>query len=833
MSDTGEDGDGGDPTRDGETADAGAADATADPTPTIRHLDERAVQRIAAGEVVERPASVVKELVENSLDADADRVSVAVEAGGTESIRVRDDGVGIPRDQLAAAVAEHATSKIDGAADLDAGVGTLGFRGEALYTVGAVSRLTLRSRPRDAAGAGAEITVEGGDVGEVKPAGCPTGTTVEVADPFYNTPARRKFLKTTATEFDHVNTVVTQYALANPDVAVSLEHDGREVFATEGNGDLRSAVLAVYGREVAEAMVDVEWTPGEGDGAGADAEGERDEADAPVERVHGLVSHPETTRAGREYLATFVNDRYVTAGGLRNAVVAAYGGQLAPDRYPFAVLFVEVPTDAVDVNVHPRKMEVRFDEEAAVVAAVEEAVEDALLDHGLIRSTAPRGRSAPDEARVSPESADAEAVGGAGTDHERAAGVGERSGDATGEGNADGTEDGSAGGTADAVADGNADTTADRNGAETADAATELDPEDADAWTVEGLGDGSEAAGSAEDAASDDGSGGGLPDHNATRTDRDRPSPRAWQSDADAGTDTGTNAETDTGANAETDAETNAEADTGADADPGRPSVGDEAGSPSVGGDSRPGSDAGTAGSSGSRGAPSRRVTDAGSQRTLGGDEATAEREYERLPSLRVLGQLHDTYVVAEAPDGLVLIDQHAADERVNYERLQREFADGAAAQALAEPVRVELTAREAALFAEFADDLAEIGFEAERDGERAVAVSAVPAVFDATLDPGLVRDVLGSLVSDAADGDEPVADVVDELLADLACYPSVTGNTSLTEGSVVDLLAALDGCENPYACPHGRPVVIAFDRADIEDRFERDYPGHAGRRAE
>jgi DNA mismatch repair protein MutL len=220
-------------------------------------------------------------------------------------------------------------------------------------------------------------------------------------------------------------------------------------------------------------------------------------------------------------------------------------------------------------------------------------------------------------------------------------------------------------------------------------------------------------------------------------------------------------------------------------------------------------------------------------QRTLDGEATEGEREFDSLPSLRVLGQLHETYVVAEAPDGLVLIDQHAADERVNYERLKATVADGADAQALAEPVRIELTAREAALFEEFVEDLAGIGFRAERAGEREVAVTAVPAVFDAALDPNLLRDALSALVDDAAAGDEPVADAVDELLADLACYPSVTGNTSLTEGRVVDLLDRLDACDNPYACPHGRPVVIRLDRDEIGSRFERDYPGHGGRRAE
>ena len=734
--------------------------------PEIERLDEQTVQRIAAGEVVERPASVVKELIENSLDAGATRVAVAVESGGTAGIRVRDDGVGIPEDQLEAAVAEHATSKISDIDDLDRGVATLGFRGEALYTVGAVSRLTVRSRP-DGAEAGAEITVEGGDVGEVRPAGCPEGTTVEVDDLFYNTPARKKFLKRTATEFDHVNTVVTSYALANPDVAISLEHDGRETFATEGNGSLRSAVLAVYGREVAEAMVDVEWTP-------AASGPEASNADAPVRRVTGVVSHPETTRSTREYLATYINDRYVTASALREAVLDAYGGQLAPDRYPFVVLFVDVPAGDVDVNVHPRKLEVRFDEESAVRAAVSDAVESALLEHGLIRSAAPRGQSAPDETAVRPETPETEAVGGAGTDHERSALDGRDDAETSGDG---------------AVAPTDASVSAESAGDPSA-----LDPDDEDAWAVDDVGN----------TATD-----------AKKTGRERvsrPSPRSRQSESTetVDSDTGDGDLTETEGNGGTDAATGGPlTDTNEDAD------GDS--------DTREfavaETDAGPARSA--------------DQRTLGGEATTEERAYDSLPPLRVLGQLHETYVVAEAPDGLVLIDQHAADERVNYERLQAAFADGADAQALAEPVRIELTAREAALFDEFIDDLAEVGFRAERAGERKVSISSVPAVFDTALDPGLLRDVLSALVGDATEGDEPVTDVVDELLADLACYPSVTGNTSLTEGRVVDLLDRLDDCRNPYACPHGRPVVIRLDREEIGSRFERDYPGHAGRRAE
>jgi DNA mismatch repair protein MutL len=221
-------------------------------------------------------------------------------------------------------------------------------------------------------------------------------------------------------------------------------------------------------------------------------------------------------------------------------------------------------------------------------------------------------------------------------------------------------------------------------------------------------------------------------------------------------------------------------------------------------------------------------------QRTLAGDVVDLDRTFDRLPRLRVLGQLHDTYVVAATDEGLVLVDQHAADERVHYERLKRELEGETPTQALAEPVELELTAREAALFDRYREALAQVGFHAGRVDDRHVEVRTVPAVFDATLDPDRLRDALAGFVADERDGGRETVDAAaEEFVADLACYPSITGNTSLTEGSVVELLEALDACENPYACPHGRPTIVRLDREEIEDRFERDYPGHAGRREE
>ncbi|MFB6135526.1 MAG: DNA mismatch repair endonuclease MutL [Halobacteriaceae archaeon] len=710
--------------------------------PEIRELDPQTVERIAAGEVVERPASVVKELVENSLDAGASRVDVTVEAGGSDLVRVRDDGHGMGESDVRAAVRKHTTSKIRDIDDLESGVATLGFRGEALHTVGAVSKTTITTR-READDAGTELRLEGGEVVAVTTAGCPVGTAVEVRDLFYNTPARREYLKTESTEFAHVNRVVTRYALANPGVAVSLTHGDREVFATPGRGNLREALLAVYGREVAESMVPV----------GAEGEG--------LDRVHGFVSDPETTRSTREYVSTFVNGRYVSDSLLREGVLAGYGNQLAADRYPFAVLFCELPGEDVDVNVHPRKMEVRFAAEEAVRADVEAAVREALLEAGLVRSSAPRGRSAPDDAEIAPGR----------------------------EGPSPGGDESETGGES-----------------------------------------GTEAATGARSA--DDGAGTSRPDPESTSEPRTEA--RAESSDGPA-----TDRRDAGGAAGDPDPETGP-ATTGSTRNEGDGNGADEAdGDPAGatrergGEDASPAPDAGAGPDDGSSArstrSEGRKFSGETHNATLPGTERP-EPEFDALPAMRVLGQVHDTYVVAETDDGLVLVDQHAADERVNYERLARDLADGPDSQALVAPVELELTAGEAAVFGDALPDLRALGFEAALEGTTAT-VSAVPAVFASTLDPDLLRDVLAEFLSNAGEG--AVESAADELLADMACYPAITGNTSLREGSVTALLEALDGCENPFACPHGRPVVIELSGDELADRFERDYPGHAVRRPE
>jgi DNA mismatch repair protein MutL len=667
----------------------------------IRRLDQSTIERIAAGEVVERPASVVKELVENSLDADASRVRIAVERGGKDGIRVTDDGAGMSEPAVETAVEKHTTSKIGDINDLEAGVDSLGFRGEALAAIGAVSRLTIRTKARGAS-RGTELVMVGGDIESVAPAGCPAGTTVEVADLFYNVPARRKYLKQDATEFSHINRVATGYALSTPDCSLALSHNDREVFSTTGQGSLESTVLSVYGREVAEAMIPLDG----------------ESADGPLASVEGVVSHPETTRASPAHCSVFVNGRYVRAGSVRDAIVGAYGGQLAPDRYPFAVVFLSLPPETVDVNVHPRKQEVRFAEEETIREQVETTVERALLENGLVRSGAPRGQSAPAQTAIEPEPTES---------------------------------------------DDESDTVS--RSAATTDGAT-------------------------SDTQTDETRGG------TTRTASPDPETEPVE-------------ETPSASAASMDDETSDEQR----AAPSKRSK------PSTGGAENGAVEHG------------RKFVETPAQATLDGETVIEEPVFERLPRLRVLGQLHDTYLVCESPDGLVLIDQHAAHERVNYERLRERFAGETGVQELVDPVEVELTAAESALFDGFTEALSELGFRASRSEQGQVEVAAVPAVLSGAADPELLRDVLSAFVGERDPGDT-IAQVTDALLADLACYPSITANTSLSAGTVTDLLRALDACENPYACPHGRPVVIELSESALDERFERDYPGHAGRRA-
>lgn len=324
----------------------------------ITILSEKVASQIAAGEVIERPASVVKELLENSLDAGATSISIRIEKGGRKLVEVMDDGIGIPQDELELAVARHATSKLHNTEDLQH-IQTLGFRGEALASIGSVSHLLLVSKVKDTL-EGARLEVEGGRIKAIVPAAAAQGTTVQVQDLFFNVPARLKFLKQDQTERMQIDSLVTRYALAYPAVKIHLNQDGRTVLQTSGNGDRREILASLYGVEIGRQLLEVELI------------------ESPME-IRGFTSPISLTRSNRKEITFFVNGRWIQDPALSAALIQAYHTFLMVGRFPISVLLLTLPVEEVDVNVHPAKAEVRFHQTERVFSLVQRAVRRSLL----------------------------------------------------------------------------------------------------------------------------------------------------------------------------------------------------------------------------------------------------------------------------------------------------------------------------------------------------------------------------------------------------------------------------------------------------------------------
>ncbi|MDJ0753264.1 MAG: DNA mismatch repair endonuclease MutL [Ardenticatenaceae bacterium] len=599
----------------------------------IRLLSEQLASQIAAGEVVERPASVVKELVENALDAGATTINIDISAGGRKKIQIADNGSGIFAEEVETAFLRHATSKIETAAELEA-IHTLGFRGEALAAISAVSQVTLVTRARDAQ-AGIRLMLDGGNVKSRETVGAPQGTVISIEQLFYNVPARLKFLKTVGTEKRLIDEFVTKYALAYPHVRFRLTHDGRISFQTTGSGEVRDVLVAVYGADIAREMLEI---------------GEYERGDV---QVAGFVAPPSLHRANRNQIVLFVNGRWVKDKNITYAIIQAYHTLLPVGRYPIAIVFVRMPLEQVDVNVHPTKTEVRFRHSGHIFSAVQRAVRETIVADSPIRHF----RAGQFESLTRPQG-----------------------------------------------------------------------------WQ----GHQEQAFGRSSDLSWDQ-----LSD------------PSSWSGQGQL-----------------------------------------DLSSPII--DLEPG---------------------------LGAQAEDFSPEYietegDRLPMMRVIGQVGSSYIIGEGPDGMYLIDQHAAHERIQFEKFMDAFErQEIPSQRLVAGTAVHLPPDQATRLTDQMAVLEKLGFEIEPFGPNAFMIRAVPAVV-ARQDP---TRVINDIIADLEVGNAPLQEKIEEKIIRRVCKTaSVKAGQTLSKQEMDALVQQLERCRNPHTCPHGRPTLIYLSVAQLEREFGR-----------
>ncbi|WP_439444791.1 DNA mismatch repair endonuclease MutL [Mediterraneibacter faecis] len=678
--------------------------------PHIHVLDQITIDKIAAGEVIERPASIVKELVENAIDAGSTSVKIEIKDGGISFIRITDNGCGIPQDEVQRAFLRHSTSKIETVEDLSH-IASLGFRGEALSSIAAVTRTELITKTADAE-FGTRYVIEGGKEVSLEDTGAPNGTTFLVHQLFYNVPARRKFLKTPMTEAGHVQDLLMHLALSHPEVAFQFLNNGQEKLRTSGNGKLKDVIYNVYGRDVAANLIEIDY---EKNGI----------------HITGFLGKPIITRGNRNFENFFVNGRYVKSAMISKSVEDAYRDFVMQHKFPFAVLHFHLSGENVDINVHPTKMELRFSRQQEVYNTVFEAVHRTLLEPELIQKA-----EVPDPVEQSPfllrprkenekvtaaelikESRETVKDDVQDEDYfirkmkERVLSYHNRS-----------------------------------SSAEVADRKEIFRAEQQKDKIAEHVKYAVEAAD--KTVASE------------TAATVQKPEPAA---------------ETQTVA-------------TSADTTPDCEAT-----------DAKPDPETGT-------------QMDLFEENFLKRD---IRAEY------KLIGQVFDTYWLVEFKDNLYIIDQHAAHERVLYERTLREMKSREfTSQYLSPPIILSLSMQEAQLLNENMDRFSRIGFEIEPFGGEEYAVRAVPDNLFSIAKKELLMEMIDDLTEGLSTSMTP--ELIDEKVASLSCKAAVKGNNRLSAQEVDKLIGELLTLDNPYHCPHGRPTIIAMTKRDLEKKFKR-----------
>jgi DNA mismatch repair protein MutL len=659
----------------------------------IRILPEAVANKIAAGEVVERPASVVKELLENALDAGARTIRIEVEQGGKRMIRVIDDGHGMTHDDALLAFERHATSKLKTADDL-LSIATLGFRGEALPTIAAVSRLLLETRDESEA-EGTRVEFAGGKLVNVKPAGLAPGTTVSVADIFYCVPARRKFLKSDTTELGHIASLVTHYALANPGKQFILTTPTQEIINCPPAEKLADRVYQLFGRQALDELVEIPAVSAPFRAAITEPELEPGEEKASL-TVRGFTSRPEVQRLNRNGIYIFVNRRLVRDRLILHAIHEAYRNILPPTVFPATLLFLEMPYDEVDVNVHPAKIEVRFRRSNFVHDFTRDTIRQALMGARPIASFAAAAAGAPP-------------ITGAGNGAFSTSGI-----------------------TAAPVESG---------------VPRAMIP------SMEEIGLGSGV-----------GSDGGFDLTGAPMQPVEQRIPFA------PGTTFGASA-----APAQLSSTGN------------WASAGNWAANLAA-----PNADA----------------------------PATLPRP-EQIADLKPLGQVSASFIIAVNGEGLWIVDQHVAHERVLFEQhLEARRAGKIEAQRMLMPLVIELSPRQIVTFEKIAEELAANGFEVELMGPKSVAIQAMPAGVAAPDAEKLLTEILDGI--ERENSAISIETLQAKIAASTACHAAIKVNMPLEQSKMEWLLDALAKTDCPMSCPHGRPVVLRYSLKEIEKAFHR-----------
>jgi DNA mismatch repair protein MutL len=671
----------------------------------IHVLSETVANQIAAGEVVERPASVVKEMLENALDAGATRIKISVEAGGKKLIQITDNGCGMVRDDAMLAFERHATSKIKNAEDL-LSIATLGFRGEALPSIASVSRLRLETRAEEEA-AGTVVEINGGKIARVEEAGLPLGTSITVRDLFFNTPARKKFLKAESTELSHIASLVTHYALAHPEKHFELHSAANAMLVAPPVAGYSERVYQVFGKETLDQLIPVAsrqalehvglpqpppWRRKE-----VDEDGEVVEKAPGEMRIHGFVSKPEIQKLNRNSIFVFVNGRTIRDRLIQHALTEAYRNIIPPTVYPVVLLFLELPAAEVDVNVHPSKTEVRFRQQSMMHDFVRDSVRAALMKARPVPQFVTEMRA-----------------------HAKA------------------------------------------STSLTPGAMTPVLMPGAPSWNPLSGEDGPQnsprLADDARHGAPDAVEGGGFALHAPA------PPPISQRFQFEGGIAVEANAAVSL-------------------------ARGPEA------------------------------IPDHGCAPAL--DVNEEEPTLSALGTLKPVGQIRNSFILAVNEDGLWIVDQHVAHERVLFERiLKQRAAQKVESQRLLMPIVLELSPAQQAVFSEIADELQHNGFEAEPFGARSVAVKVAPAGVDAAAVEHMLHELLDQFSREEQSLN--LEKIRARIAASIACHAAIKVNMPLEQNKMEWLLAELAKTDHPMACPHGRPVVLRYSVKDIQKAFKR-----------